>query len=176
MLEPVIPDAKAGHLAMLVGAIVLYYAMIEHWIDGLVFCVRERADGAIGLRKQHPYTGKGELEHLRKCFEQLPTLSEFKADALALLAKIDKASEFRAHVVHGALDPVDWDTGEMRFTRTVKGENGQPHTRVLTIAAPELLAESKMIMGLIEPTKDLLYRLMAKLAPEYLREKPRNRA
>ena len=34
----------AGALAKMVGAIILYYALLEHWIDGMVATIYFRVD------------------------------------------------------------------------------------------------------------------------------------
>ena len=60
----------------------------------------------------------------------------------------------------------------MEFSRTIRGTDGLPHKRTLTIDAPELLAEGQRILALVEPTRQLMYCLMEKFAREYLGKEP----
>ncbi len=163
--DPRIP--MAGTLAKLVGAMVIYYAMLEHWIDGMVFCIHDCVDGARNVRKQHPYNAKDEIDFLRRSFETLPQLAQYKNEGLALLSQIEKAADLRHNIVHGHIRKMQWNSGTMEFSRKFKGDKGQPVRRTLTIQAEELFARGREVLALVQPTMDLTHRLIAKFDPAY---------
>ena len=157
----------AGTLAKLVGAAVIYYAMLEHWIDGMVFCIYDCVDGAKKIRKQHPYNAKDEIDFLRKSFETLPLLAQYKDEGLALLLQIERVADLRHNIVHGHIRKMQWSSGLIEFSRKFKGDDGQPVRRTLTIQAEELFERGRDVLALVQPTMNLTHRLVAKFDPTY---------
>jgi len=165
-------EDMAGTLAKMVGAMVIYYAMLEHWIDGAVFCIFDRVEGAKAIRKQHPFNARDELDFLRESFTKLDQLAPFKDEALALLDKLDPLSDFRHDIVHGHIRRFDFSIGQLEFSRVVRGDQRQPVRRSLTITAENLFLKGREILALVEPFMGLTHRLVAKFDPEYKAEQP----
>ncbi|HEY2872869.1 MAG TPA: hypothetical protein VGJ56_13180 [Reyranella sp.] len=125
-------------LAELVGAIVIYYAVIEHWLDGMVFCIHDRVPGAKKIEKRRPYNAAQEFEFLRKSFNTLPDLLPFKDQGLSLLDKLRPLSEFRHSVVHGHIRSYNFGEGWLEFSRVVKGPNYAPLRQTVRVDIEEL--------------------------------------
>lgn len=163
-------ETMAGILAKLVGAVVIYHAMVEHWVDGIVFCVHDRVEGAKKIRKVHPYNARDEMQFLTECLIMLPPLEPFKDKGLALLTSWEESSEFRHNVAHGHIGKIDWDKGVIEFSRKFKGENHEPVRRSLTIRAEDLYKEGAKIKELILPFNDFTQDLLKAFDPTYLRK------
>lgn len=162
----------ASMLAKLVGSTVIHFAILEHWIDGIVFCLYARVEGAKAIRARHPFNAKAETEFMTACFEGLPVLQPFKDDAINLLNKIAPASEFRHQIVHGHIRSMNWQEGWLEFTRVVKGDAHQPVRESLTIDLMELFQKNQEIQALVPLARDLTHRLIAAFDWEYKGEKP----
>ncbi len=160
----------ANKLTKTVGALVIYYAMLEHWIDGMVFCTFDHVEGAKLLRRQHPFNGKDEIDFLKESFDDLAALVSFRAEGLDLIAKIEPLADFRHDIVHGHVRKINYETAEMEFSRVVKGDDKKPLRRSLTIGAENLFLKGREILALIDPAMRLTHRLVAAFDPNYKRE------
>jgi hypothetical protein len=161
----------AGTLAKMVGAMVMHYALLEHWIDGMVFCLFDCVEGAKEIRKHHPFNARDELDFLRESFVGLELLLPYKSEAIALLDKIDPLADFRHNVVHGHLRQIEWESGVLEFSRVVKGNARKPVRRSLTTSAENLFLKGREILALVTPAMNLTHRLVAEFDPSYKREK-----
>lgn len=172
--DPPSGDAeKAGALAKMVGALVIYYALVEHWIDGIVLCVHSRVPGANELRKRHPFNAKAEREFLQESFSTLPDLVRFKDEALDLLSKLDPLAEFRHDVVHGHIRHFNVEEEWMEFSRVIEGDGREPVRRTLTVTAESLYNRGAEIGALITPFREFTQRLLIAFDPTYPREESR---
>lgn len=170
MEEPDIEDPRAETASALpktVGAIVIYYAMLEHWIDGIVFCLYDYVDGAKGLEKHHPYNAKAEIDFMRVAFERLPALAAYKEEALKLLDMIEPLADFRHNVVHGHVRRLNWASGTLEFSRKFKGPRGVPVRRTLSCNVHDLFEQGRKIKALIEPFMHLTHRLVREFDPSH---------
>lgn len=161
---------KAGALTKMVGAIVIYYATVEHWLDGIVFVIHDHVPGAQVIEKRHPYNGQAEFDFLKACFQQLHDLAEFKAEGLALIDKVFPLSDFRHNVVHGWIRNIDWANEVFEFSRKFKGPGGVPVRRTLTCSAVDLFEKGREIKDLIEPLNAFTQRLLHRFDPTYNRK------
>jgi hypothetical protein len=153
-------EATAGALAKMVGAIVMYYALLEHWIDGMVATIYMRVDLKREIRKHYPFNAAAEQEYLRDSFEKLPALEPFRAEGLAFLDRLKPIAEFRHHIVHGGLKPPDWATETFEFSRVVPNAEKKPARQTMTVVGTELYHQGEDIRRLIEPARNLTHRLV----------------
>jgi hypothetical protein len=166
METPEVVAGKAGALMKFVGAIVVYYAILEHWIDGMVAAVHLRVDGAKEIEKTYPTHAAHEVEFLRECFGSLAALAEFKAGAIDFLDKLRPLAEFRHNIVHGHIRNIDWASETVEFSRIVKGLDKNPARRTLTIVASELFHQGEDIRALIPAARELTHRLVQKFGTQ----------
>jgi hypothetical protein len=164
---------KVRFLTHIVGAVVVYYALIEHSLDGIVHCIHVRVPDAKKISKHYPYNAAAELKFLRESFEGLSSLSSFKDEAISLLDKIIPAADFRHDIVHGAISSFDFETGVFEFSRKIKGDSGAPSRKTLTITTPELVFHSRLLHALIDPASDLLKRLIETFDPDHAAQQTR---
>jgi hypothetical protein len=157
---PVEVTEMAGALAKMVGAIILYYALLEHWIDGMVATIYMRVDLKREIRKHYPFNAAAESQYLRDSFEKLSVLKPFKADGIAFLDRLKPIAEFRHHIVHGGLKPPDWATETFEFSRVVPNAEKKPARQTITVVASELYHQGEDIRRLIEPARSLTHRLV----------------
>jgi hypothetical protein len=153
-------------VSMAVGALVLHFAMLEHWIDGMVATTFYHVDGARSIRTHYPIHAAAEIEFLRQCFQRLPALKRFKDRGPRFLDKLAPLAEMRHHVVHGHLRSIDYEKGLLEFSRVIQGKDNEPIRRTLTIHASELVAQSHDMHALIPIAMDLCHRLMAQFGPQ----------
>ncbi len=165
-------ETAASILPKLVGAMVLHYAKLEHWLDGMVKTIYDTVSGAQLICKGYPFNAVAERKFLRECFEQLPQLQGFKEEAMKLLDDLELPSERRHDIVHGHLSEVNLETGDLEFTRVFPGVDKKPLRRTISVSAVDLLGLSRQINDLRTKAEDLTQRLIATFAPEYLSEKP----
>jgi hypothetical protein len=159
--------AMAGALAKMVGAIVLYYALLEHWIDGMVATVYFRVDLQREIRKHYPFHAAAELQYLRDSFEKLAALKPFKAEGISFLDQLKPVAEFRHHIVHGGLKPPDWAAETFEFSRVVPSAEKKPARRTITVAGSELYHQGEDIRRLIAPARSLTHRLVEAFGTDY---------
>ena len=162
----------AGALVKMVGAVVVFYALIEHWMDGIVLCVHSRVPGAKDIRKRHPFNAKAEQEFLRECFEGIPDLARFKAEGIGLLDKLAPLAELRHDIVHGHIYRHDFKEEWMDFSRVIEGDNREPIRRTLRVTAVSLYNLSAEIRALIVPFREFTQRLLIAFDPAYPVYKP----
>jgi hypothetical protein len=166
MESPSSGSDKAGALIKFVGAIVIYYALLEHWIDGMVATIYLRVDLAKEVRKHYPFNARDEVDFLRESFERLDALEPFKEDAVVFLDKLEPLAELRHNVVHGHIRPIDWETETFEFSRIVRGDGKKPFRRTMTILGSELYHQGEDIRALITPARQLTHRLVAAFGSE----------
>jgi hypothetical protein len=150
----------AGALAKMVGAIILYYALLEHWIDGMVATIYFRVDLKREIRKHYPFNAAAELEYLRDSFEKLPALKPFKREGIFFLDRLKPIAEFRHHIVHGGLKPPDWAKETFEFSRIVPNAEKKPARRTITVVGSELYHQGEDMRRLIAPARHLTHRLV----------------
>jgi hypothetical protein len=169
-------DVALGRAAALlrgaVGALVIQYAILEHWIDGMVACLFMRVDGARSIRQRYPFNAADEADFLARCFADLPALAGFKNEALDLLAKIRPLAELRHNVVHGRIWDMDLNSLEIQFSRVFKDGEGNPIRRTLTITGPELTKAGHQIHELNPAAMKLCHRLVDQFGTEDDKKKP----
>jgi hypothetical protein len=153
-------------IPMAVGALVIQFALLEHWIDGMVATIFMYVDGARSIRRQYPFNAKEEVNFLNDCFGQLPPLKRYKQRGWRFLEKLKPLAEMRHNVVHGHLRTIDYASGTLEFSRVFKGKNGQPIRRTLTILASELVDQQHEIHMLNPVAMDLCHRLVDEFGPE----------
>jgi hypothetical protein len=94
-----------------VGFVVVQWGQAEQSLDLLVASLFQECGGkrlAKGNRMPVMLTPK--LEFVRKCVSQLPKLTPFAEEGLALVGAFDRLSQMRHDLIHGAvasLSPVD---------------------------------------------------------------------
>jgi len=159
MMAPAEIAEKSGALTKMVGAIVVYYAILEHWIDGMVATLHFRVPDANKLRKKYPINAKDEVSFLRECFEGVPALAKYKSQGLRFLDKLEPLSNFRHNIVHGHIREIDWAAETMEFSRITKGEDKKPVRRTMTIVGSELFHQGEDIRALI-PQAQLITQLL----------------
>ena len=170
--DPASDAAMAGGLAKMIGALVIYYAMIEHWIDGMVFCIHSLAPGAKEIEKRHPFHAAKEKEFLAECLTTLPELSRFKDEGIALLGKLGPLSEYRNHIIHGHVRNFNFDEGWMEFSRVVPDDKKQPVRESLKTTAEGLYNKGIEMKVLIPEFREFMQRLLIAFDPTYAREQP----
>jgi hypothetical protein len=165
-------EVAASFLPRAVGAMVMHYAILEHWFDGMVSTIRESVEGGMSIRRHYPFNAKDEIDFLTKSFSDLPALKAYRDEMLNLLATLKPLAEMRHNVVHGALRDLDFETGVMEFSRVYKGEKNKPLRYTLTISAHELVKYGSDIHRLCGIAQGLTVRLMTEFAPEAFKKPP----
>jgi hypothetical protein len=51
-------EVAASFLPRAVGAMIMHYAILEHWFDGMVSTIRESVEGGMSIRRHHPFNAK----------------------------------------------------------------------------------------------------------------------
>jgi hypothetical protein len=166
MMTPAEIAEKGGALTRMVGAIVIYYAILEHWIDGMVATLHFRVPDANRLRKQYPFNAKDEVSFLRESFEGVPALAKYKNQGLHFLDKLEPLSDFRHNIIHGNIREIDWAAETMEFSRIIRGDDKNPVRRTMTIVGSELFHQGEDIRALIPQARLLTHLLIAEFGAE----------
>ena len=73
------PEPEVGRkLIMNIGALIFYYAKLEHWIDGAVATIYLRIPEAKELSKHHPTNAADEICFLRRSLSTIEALADFR--------------------------------------------------------------------------------------------------
>ena len=60
MADPV-SRKTADILPNAVGAMVIHFALLEHWIDGMIATIFYHVEGARSIRTRYPFNAKDEI-------------------------------------------------------------------------------------------------------------------
>lgn len=98
-------------LFLAIGFIVVQWGQAEQSLDLLVAALFQECGGKRLARKSRmPVMLGPKLDFVRKCLTQLPKLTSFNEEGLALVVAFDRLSQKRHDLIHGAvtsLSPVD---------------------------------------------------------------------
>jgi hypothetical protein len=166
------PNELVRRLMMGIGGVVLYYASVEHSIDGLVMVLFQRVEGAAALNKnRHPTNAKEEIEFLRACLKELPPLSPFKQRMTFFLDEIGKIADLRHAIVHGHLKNATLETEDLVFAR-VRADGRNPVYTEVTITIAEIMRASVKLNTLLGLSREILNGLVDAFKPEEDRGEP----
>jgi hypothetical protein len=98
-------DSEYYALCAAIGFVVINWSIAEQALDGWV-AIAYHDHGGKDLRKNIPKQLSVKVEFLTRCFQERPSLSEFKSDALALLPRVTALALKRHDLVHGAITSV----------------------------------------------------------------------
>jgi hypothetical protein len=109
-------DSEYHRLCAAIGFVVVNWSLTEHSLDGWVAIVYHDHGGK-DLRKSIPKPLSAKVEFLTQCFQECPSLSEFKDEALALLLRVTALADKRHDLVHGAVTSVTSKDGVFAFAK-----------------------------------------------------------
>jgi hypothetical protein len=101
-LPKVKPGSDLEALFKAVGFIVVQWGQTELNLDLMVAMLFGFFKGH-PLFKRRPRNLEPKVKFLRKCFEQLPELAQFRAESEPLLARFINVGEKRNDIVHGGI-------------------------------------------------------------------------
>lgn len=149
-----------------IGAIVVYHAEVEHWIDAMVFYLHTHLPGARQFSKKIPTNLAAEVEFLRDCFLKLPAMKPVRTQGLRLLARIESVSEHRHHIIHGYLRHWAKESKTLAFTRMWKPRGRDAEIVVYSIREAGLIATAKRVSTLRHTGRKFAQRVGKICVPE----------
>lgn len=151
MDKPTIELGPPQVLLFGIGGLIFYFARTEHWIDGMVATIFERAAGAKQISKIHPTTAAAELCFLRRSFSELAPLQEFRELGLEFVAKIEEIAPIRHGIAHGHLRLWDQENDILEFSRLrpkPKKDGGGVKRETLTVSSTNITAAMLLVRDL----------------------------
>ena len=116
-LPGVEPGSDIETLFKAVGFVVIQWGTAEQVLDLMVAIIFNSFDGHPLLKEGRPQNLKPKLTFLRKCFAQIPELTQFKAESDALLERFSAVGEKRNDLVHGAIERTSEEDGAFTFVK-----------------------------------------------------------
>ena len=115
-----LPGVKSGgdleRLFTAVGFLVIQWGHTEQNLD-LIVARLFHSFGGHPLFKHRPRNLEPKVEFLRKCFEQLPELTEFRVESDLLFARFLKVGKLRNDIVHGGITDLSMKNGAFVFSK-----------------------------------------------------------
>lgn len=115
-LPGVKPGSDIETLFKVVGFIVVQWGQTEQNLDLMVARLFWVFKGHT-LFNQRPRNLKPKVVFLRKCFEKLPELAQFRAESEPLLARFLSVGEKRNEIVHGGIADLSIKDGAFMFLK-----------------------------------------------------------
>jgi hypothetical protein len=109
-------DSEYYALCAAMGFVVVNWSLAEHSLDGWVAIVYHDHGGK-DLRKSIPKPLSAKVEFLAQCFQERPSLSAFKDEALTLLPRVTSLADKRHDLVHGAINSLTSKDGVFAFSK-----------------------------------------------------------
>jgi hypothetical protein len=136
------PKGDLDTIAKAFGLVVIQWGQAEQSLDLIVallwhsFESREHA-------KKIPFMLGSKLEFLRKCFQSVDALYQFRKDAESLLTEFERLSSIRHDLIHGAVTSVAPVDGHFILAK-LDVHDGYHHVREVRVslaAYPQLVDE-----------------------------------
>lgn len=155
----------SDRLAKEVGRLVIAYAFLEHWLDGMVKIAFDHVEGGKALAKKHPVQARNEADFLRKCLTDLALLEAFRDEGISILDRAKDLAEFRADIVHGHLRKIN-DDDSMEFSRVTQDDQKAIVRKTLTVYIGQIASQTAKIHTLCGIAEKFTHRLIERFGTE----------
>jgi hypothetical protein len=144
-----------------VGAVVIYWSLLEQSIEFWVAMIYHRPGGNKNWKKGPPFLLAAKLSFLRAKFADLAELQPFATEALGLLGEIEKMATVRDVLVHGAASTYNPSTQQIKFTRLGIDKAEKKHQeRIDYLSIPDILDAGGKILNVNSRTLNFTQRLI----------------
>lgn len=116
LLDRSVPLDIIPHVFGSIGMIVVSWTFVENNLDAWSAITYHDHDGS-SIEKKLPKPLSRKIGFLRKCFEQIDTLSTFTEEVIAYLDRVSALSETRHYVVHGVLSHYESSDASFLFMK-----------------------------------------------------------
>lgn len=147
------------------GELAIQWGLFEASMVSTISMVYQDLDGKT-VEKQLPVSFKKRMEFLKRCFNQIPKLAPYSAEARAIRSKAKELVFIRNFIIHGYLSDHDPQTLIYTFGR-LDTEDDQTHIEnTLQTRLTDLMGASSEIYVLFDKSHALNERLMEAITGE----------
>ena len=156
-LPGVKPGSDIESLFKAIGFVVVQWGSAEQSLDLIVSAIFHRYVGN-SLLKRRPRMLAAKLDLLRKCFQQLPGLEQFRAEGEILLSRFATAGNKRHDLIHGAIADFSIENGGFTFIKIDINQDGHS-VRTVVLYESEFLHLIKELLRLGDDANKLGRRI-----------------
>jgi hypothetical protein len=128
-----------------IGAVVVFWAMLEQSLEHWVAMIYRHPGGNTGYKKV-PFLFSPKVEFLREKFSNLVVLKPLAAEAFDIIEVVDRLAGVRDIMVHGGITAYQPDTELLKFIRIRIDKTDNMHTLESNYASIREILETSAII------------------------------